>query len=127
MQRDTLLRWLYLVNASVLISHEIESAYWHEWELLGIPGDVQVFVILNLILVIAVLYGLWRLVEGQRSGIIFSWGLALSGLFAVVVHGYFLIQGDQAFRLPLSFGLLLATLLLSMAQILVLLRIFGRT
>lgn len=25
--------WLYLANATVLITHEIDSAYWHEWEL----------------------------------------------------------------------------------------------
>ncbi|MEW5942740.1 MAG: DUF6713 family protein [Pseudomonadota bacterium] len=25
--------WLYLPSAAVLITHEIDSAYWHEWEL----------------------------------------------------------------------------------------------
>ncbi|MHA1463081.1 MAG: DUF6713 family protein, partial [Candidatus Heimdallarchaeota archaeon] len=25
--------WLYMVNAVLLILHEIDSAYWKEWEL----------------------------------------------------------------------------------------------
>ena len=28
-----ILFWLYLVNSVLLINHEIESAYWHEWKL----------------------------------------------------------------------------------------------
>lgn len=37
-QHLTLLHWIYLLNASVLITHEIDSANWHEWEIFGIPG-----------------------------------------------------------------------------------------
>ena len=32
---------LYLVNASLLVTHEIDSAYWNEWELLHLPGGIQ--------------------------------------------------------------------------------------
>jgi hypothetical protein len=28
-----LLFWLYLVNSVLLINHEIDSAYWKEWDL----------------------------------------------------------------------------------------------
>ena len=51
------LPWLYLLGATVLITHEIDSAYWHEWKLFGIPGGIQAFVDLNLVLVILILYG----------------------------------------------------------------------
>jgi len=32
--------WLYLVNTVLLTVHEIDSAYWHEWRLLRLPGRV---------------------------------------------------------------------------------------
>ncbi len=114
--------WLYLLNAAVLITHEIDSAYWHEWDLFGIPGGIQAFLVLNLVLVVVVLYGLQALVTGRLSGIIFSWILVAGGLFAVVIHTFFILKGSQAFRLPVSLLLLAATLVLSLAQALALVR-----
>ncbi len=114
--------WLYLLNAAVLITHEIDSAYWHEWDLFGIPGGIQAFLVLNLVLVVVVLYGLQALVTGRLSGIIFSWILVAGGLFAVAIHTFFILKGSQAFRLPVSLLLLAVTLVLSMAQALALVR-----
>lgn len=39
---------LFLANASVLITHQINAVYWHEWELLLIPGGNQVNGLLNI-------------------------------------------------------------------------------
>ena len=36
-----LLFWLYLVNAVLLITHEIDSAYWKEWELFKLLEAAQ--------------------------------------------------------------------------------------
>lgn len=38
-----LLLWLYLTNAVLLINHEIDSAYWKEWDLFRFPGGLRVF------------------------------------------------------------------------------------
>ena len=38
---------VYLINATLLICHEIDSAYWREWELFHIPGGSIVFVMLT--------------------------------------------------------------------------------
>jgi hypothetical protein len=113
--RDVLLR-LYLLNAAVLITHEIDSAFWHEWELFGIPGGVQLFLGINLALVIVVLYGQQALALGSTSGVVLSWALVVGGLFAATIHGAFLLQGSQAFRNPVSLALLGATFVLSVAQ-----------
>jgi hypothetical protein len=107
---------LYLLNASVLITHEIDSAYQQEWILFGIPGGVQFFLFLNLMLVSVVLYGLWALAQGRAAGIALSWTLVAGGLFAVGIHGYFILSGDPSFRLPASLLLLGATLVLSVLQ-----------
>ena len=118
--------WLYLLNASVLITHEIDSAYWHEWELFGIPGGIQLFLILNLLLVFFVFYGHQSLIQGRRSGLVFSWLLVMGGLIAVTIHSYYLLQDSEAFRLPVSLGLLIATLFLSLAQAIALLALRKR-
>ncbi len=111
-----MLRRLYLVNAALLVVHEIDSAYWREWELFGVPGGLQGFLVLNLALVIVVLCGLRALSRGRKSGTAVSWLLVGGGLFAVVAHGFFLAGGHQEFRTPVSLALLAGTLVLSVAQ-----------
>jgi hypothetical protein len=109
-----MLLWLYLLNAAVLTTHEIDSAYWHEWELFGIPGGIQVFLGLNFLLVIAILYGLQALALAHNAGFVLAWVLVAGGFFAVIIHSYFLLQGSQAFSSPASLALLFATFVLSL-------------
>lgn len=116
------LLWLYLLNASFLLTHEIDSAYWKEWQLFAIPGGIQMFLVLNLILVVIVLYGLQALAQGHRAGIVLSWVLVAGGWFAGLIHAYFIVAGDQAFRLPVSIFLLAATFVLSSVQAITLVR-----
>lgn len=111
-----ILLWLYLANAAALILHQIDAAYWHEWELFGIPGGNQVNLILNLPIVILVLYGHQALAQGQAVGLRLYWLLVVTGLFTVSIHSYFLMQGSEAFWQPVSVAILTATLLLSLAQ-----------
>jgi hypothetical protein len=47
--------------------------------------------------------------------------LVAGGLFAVSIYSYFLWQGSEAFRLPVSLGLLAAIFSLSLAQVIALL------
>lgn len=122
MRSTPMLLWLYLLNAAVLVTHEIDSAYWHEWELFGLPGGIQVFLGLNLLLIIVILYGHQALALGRVSGFVLSWVLVGGGLLAVVIHVYFLLQGGGAFRLPASLALLVTTFVLSLAQTAALLR-----
>jgi hypothetical protein len=101
---------LYVLLAALLIVHEIDSAYWQEWRLFGLPGGVQAFVALHLPLVAVVLVGLERLATGHRSGPAFALLLAAAGVLTVAIHGAFLLAGREEFRLPLSLVLLAATL-----------------
>lgn len=111
-----LLRRLYLLNAAVLITHEIDSAYWQEWELFGLPGGIQLFLALNLLIVFVVLYGQQALVRGKPAGIVMSWVLVAGGLSAAGIHSYFLFSGELAFRLPMSVFLLAAAFVVSLLQ-----------
>jgi hypothetical protein len=73
---------LYAVNLALLATHEIDSAYWHEWTMMGIPGGVQLFLTLNLALLLVFSMGLVRVVRGDGSGVWLSLGLAASGILA---------------------------------------------
>ncbi len=74
---------LYLLNFALLFTHEIDSAYWKEWELFGIPGGIQVFLVLNLLLLLVALTGFRQVLLGERYGALFSLFLAASGIRCV--------------------------------------------
>lgn len=114
-----LLFWIYLVNAVVLINHEIDSAYWKEWELFRLPGGVTGFLLLHFPLLFLVLYGLILVRQGAAAGLYFSLILALGGIFAFSIHTWFICRGREEFTTAVSRFLLAATLGLSMVQIVV--------
>jgi hypothetical protein len=108
---------LYLLNLALLATHEIDSAYWHEWELFRLPGGIQFFLVLNFLLLLAFLFGLVQVVQRARYARAFSYLLAGAGLFAFTVHTAFLLLDYPQFRSPASVGLLAAILVVSIAQI----------
>jgi hypothetical protein len=116
---DRALSWVYMVNATLLATHEIDSAFWHEWEMFGLPGGLQLFLVLNAGLLLVVFYGFSRVARLQRGAKGFSYLLAGTGLFAFVIHMVFIGMGHPSFRTPVSIGLLIAILLVSIFQIII--------
>ena len=108
---------LYIVNFALLITHEIDSAFWHEWKLFGIPGGIQVFLILNFILIAVFLIGMEKVVRGERGAKAFSYLLAACGIFAFTIHTVFIMLGNPEFRLPISIAILVLILIVSVLQI----------
>ena len=104
---------LYLVNAVLLIVHEIDSAYWKEWELFRLPGGIGFFVLLHIPLVGAVLWGLLEVYDRTAAGLVFAFVLAGAGIFAFCIHMLFMGKGHPEFKTPVSVGVLIATLLVS--------------
>lgn len=111
-----ILFWAYLVNSVLLIDHEIDSAYWREWDLLKLPGGITGFLIIHIPLIFLVLYGLVLVFQRLLAGLIFSLILSFAGLFAFAVHAFFLRQGRQEFNTPISLLLLIGILAVSMIQ-----------
>jgi hypothetical protein len=72
--------WLYSVNATLLIVHEIDSAYRQEWKLFRLPGGISFFLILHLPLVFLILYGLAQVQQESQAGQILSLVLSLGHL-----------------------------------------------
>lgn len=108
--------WIYLINAVLLINHEIDSAYWKEWKLFSLPGGITGFLIVHFPLLFLVLYGLVLVYQGTFAGLILSLILSLGGLFAFFIHTYFLRQGRHEFNMPISRVILIATLVVSLVQ-----------
>ena len=111
-----ILFWIYLINSVLLINHEIDSAYWKEWDIFKLPGGVTGFMIIHLFLIFFVLYGLIMVFQQSFTGLIFSLLLSLSGMFAFTIHIFFIKKGRSEFNTPISIFILTATLIVSIIQ-----------
>ena len=105
---------LYLLASALLITHEIDSGYWQEWKLFGIPGGNQVFVFLNLILVTVVLYGFTQVLVDSTRASFFSLLLAAGGVLAFGIHIVFIALGNGEFTEPVSLVVLGSLLIVSL-------------
>ena len=120
--------WLYLTNAVLLIDHEIDSAYWKEWDLFHLPGGIAGFLLLHFPLLLVILYGMAAVARQQPSGLWFSLLLSAGGIFAFSIHTYFLQKGREEFNQPVSKFILWSTLLVSLCQLVVtLVHLSGKT
>ena len=106
--------WLYIINLSLIILHEMDSTYWKEWEMFRLPGGEGGFLLIHLPLWIAALYGLVLLREGTAGGRVFSLVIGAAGMAGFFIHTYFLRKGRPEFNTPASRGILWAMLLVSL-------------
>jgi hypothetical protein len=113
---EEIVLWLYLANSVLLINHEIDSSYWKEWDLFGLPGGIAGFLALHFPLLFFILGGLVLVSRGSAAGSIFSLVVALGGIFAFVIHVYFLKKGRKEFDTIMSKCVLFALLVVSCAQ-----------
>jgi hypothetical protein len=118
MNKDSWAANLYLLNFALLFTHEIDSAFWQEWDLFGIPGGIQVFLFLNFLLLLVALLGFRQVLLDTRASRWFSLLLGAAGVFAFSVHSYFILAGRPEFTLPASLVLLGLTLIVSLVQLL---------
>lgn len=115
----TLLFWVYFLNATILIIHEIDSAYWQEWKLID-PNDkngINGFLILHFPMIILILLGLIQVYDNKFSGLILSLVLSAGGLFAFFFHFYHLRKGKQEFNTIVSKTLIISTFIISIFQV----------
>lgn len=126
-ERKRLAVKIYLFNLALLATHEIDSAFWHEWKLFNLPGGIGLFLVLNFILLALFLFGFEKVVEWKKGAAIFSYLLAASGIFAFVIHSVFIFIGNPEFTSVISFGILILTFLTSVIQVVVTTLIIRRT
>jgi len=114
------LRWLFLANATVLLTHQIDAAYWHEWELFHIPGGNQVNLLANIPIIALVLYAHSRVVADIETGLPFYQLMAMLDFLTVGIPSFFFLLGSESFVQPMSIALFIATFVLSIWQLMAL-------
>ena len=114
---NKLLPKLYLFNLALLITHEIDSAFWHEWKLFHLPGGIQFFLVINFALILFFLFGIEKVSRWEKYASIYSYLLAASGIFAFAIHTTFILYGYKEFLLPVSVAVLILTFLISLVQL----------
>lgn len=122
MTKSDWLQHLCMLNAVVLITHQIDAAYWKEWELFRIPGGNQVNLALNLPIIGLVLYALREVSREIRFALRAQWLIVFLGFLTVALHTMFFAMGHDQFLQPMSIALLIGTGVLSSAQAMLLRR-----
>jgi hypothetical protein len=92
---------LYIVNATLLLLHEIESAYEKEWKILKLPGKITGFLLLHIPIIIILFYGLIEIEKSTAIGLIIGIILGIGGVIPSIVHKIFFKTPDQ-FNSPIS-------------------------
>ena len=107
---------LYALNFALLFMHEIDSAYWQEWNLFGLPGGIQLFLVINFFLFAIGIGGYNRLLSHHKIGYVISLILSFGGIFAFSIHSYFILNGHPEFSTSVSELLLILILIVSLIQ-----------
>jgi FtsH-binding integral membrane protein len=113
----SVLFWIYLLNAVLIVNHEIESAYWKEWDLFKLPGKVTGFLIIHFPVLTLIILGSTLVYLQNTYGYIMSILLSVGGIFAFSAHTYFIKKGRPEFNLPISIFLLISILIVSLVQL----------
>jgi hypothetical protein len=102
------LLFIYLLNATLVLCHEIDSAYWHEWRLFHLPGGAAGFVAMHLVVVPIILVGLVAVARGSAQSRWWSIPIGIAGAAGCIAHLGFLARGDESFSTRFSVALIVA-------------------
>ncbi len=92
---------LYILNATLLLLHEIESAYEKEWEILKLPGKITGFLLLHIPIIIFIFYGLIEIEKNSTIGLISGIVMGIGGVIPFLVHKI-IIRKAEHFNLVIS-------------------------
>ena len=106
MKEEGLLKPLYVIVFTLLIVHEIDSAFWKEWELFHLPGGIVFFSLIHVFLVPVFLLGYGVLCTNPSKGIQFSLSLSVLGICTMVIHTTFMVLGHNQFKTPVSIAII---------------------
>lgn len=101
---------LYILNATLLLLHEIESAYEKEWEILRLPGKITGFLILHVPIIILIFYGLIEIEKNSTIGLVFGIVTGTCGIIPFVVHKI-IVRKAEHFNLIISNIIIYANIL----------------
>jgi hypothetical protein len=122
-----LLNRVLLANVTLLVAHQIDSAYWHEWEMFGLPGGIQLNVLMNIVLVGAVLGCAFAVVARHRHAFVCSCVVSGASALVLTIHAGFALAGHAQFNLPVSMAVISLSFVTACWQLVLTLRTRART
>lgn len=102
-------RWC-LTTLLALILHQIDAAFWQEWDMFHVPGGIQGFLVFNLLAVGFLLHGYRQVLLVRPSARIYAAVCGGTGVATAAIHAGFAAIGRDEFHLPLSVLVLLVCL-----------------
>ena len=97
----TALTLIYIINATLLLLHEIESGYVKEWEILKLPGKITGFLLLHIPVILILFWGAVELGRQTTAGRIIALIAGIGGLLPFLIHKL-LVKKKGYFELPIS-------------------------
>ncbi len=107
---------LYILNAMLLILHEIESGYEKEWEIFRLPIKITGFLIIHIPILFLIFYGLLELEKQTKLGFILSMIIGFGGAIPFLVHKVF-VKRKEHFNLVISNSIIYLNLVAGIATL----------
>ena len=82
----SLISFIFIINASLILLHEIESAYVREWEILKIPGKITVFLLLHIPILLFLFWGLVEIEKLTAISQIIALIAGTGGILPFILH-----------------------------------------
>jgi hypothetical protein len=111
-----ILSLIYVINASLLLLHEIESAYAKEWEILKLPGKISGFLLLHIPIILVLFWGAIEIDRQSLSGLIIAIIAGAGGLIPFIVHKI-IVKKKGYFDLTISNCIIYLNILAGLATI----------
>jgi hypothetical protein len=115
---------LYVINATFLLLHEIESAYEKEWEILKLPGKIAGFLLLHIPIIIILFYGLLEIEKETTLGLILGVIFGIGGMIPFAVHKIIFKRPGQ-FSLPISHAIMCLSIISGVGLLFLSIRAFA--
>ena len=112
----------YILNATLLLLHEIESAYEREWEILKLPGRITTFVLLHIPIILLLFYGALEIDKLSVIGLSIGAAMGISGVIPFLVHKVLVKRADH-FNLWISNGVIYLNVLVGIGLVILSLRL----
>lgn len=100
----------YFWTMLLLILHQVDAAYWREWEMFHVPGGIQGFLVFNLAAIALVLAGYRHVLLGTQRASLYAGICAALGVGTFLIHAGFALTGLAQFHLPLSIAIIVLCL-----------------
>ncbi|NLK71395.1 MAG: hypothetical protein GX285_00055 [Clostridiales bacterium] len=91
----------FILNATLLILHEIESSYEKEWEILRLPVKISGFLILHIPIILLLFYGVVEIKKLTPIGLILGIVIGIGGMIPFLVHKVIVNRKDK-FNMKIS-------------------------